>query len=145
MSISPLFVITVTMVSAKLGGEDDQFNLFKMLPVIGKVEGRGNGVKPRTVSCHDVTSALHCPPGYVCKLLGCEIGAKTGNDDSAFIYVVNDAFQQKVLTDICKKFIKMYVLYTSCSLSGTINKLKMNGKTMEAYNARRRNALSNTT
>lgn len=123
------------MASVNIGGGDDQFNRYKMPPVVGKVEGRGNGIKTRIVNCHEVARALHRPPGYVCKFFGCELGAQTKIDDSASVYIVNGAFQQSVLMDTLKKFIDMFVLCTNCNLPETDLKLKKNGNIIQACNA----------
>lgn len=123
------------MASVNIGGGDDQFNRYKMPSVIGKVEGRGNGIKTRIVNCHDVARALHRPAGYVCKFFGCELGAQTKIDDSASVYIVNGAFQQNVLMETLKKFIEMFVLCTNCNLPETDLKLKKNGNISQACNA----------
>lgn len=121
--------------SVNIGGGDDQFNRYKMPPVLGKVEGRGNGIKTRIVNCSEVAKALHRPPGYVCKFFGCELGAQTKIDDIASVYIVNGAFQQNVLADTLKKFIDMFVLCSNCGLPETDLKLKKNGNITQLCNA----------
>lgn len=121
--------------SVNIGGGDDQFNRYKMPPVIAKVEGRGNGIKTRIVNCLDVARALHRPPGYVCKFFGCELGAQTQIDDNAGIYIVNGAFQQNVLMETLKKFIVMFVMCESCNLPETDLKLRKNGNISQNCNA----------
>lgn len=121
--------------SVNIGGGDDQFNRYKMPSVMGKVEGRGNGIKTRIVNCFEVARALHRPPGYVCKFFGCELGAQTKIDDNAGVYIVNGAFQQKVLAEILQKFIEMFVLCSNCKLPETDLKLKKNGNITQLCNA----------
>lgn len=121
--------------SVNIGGGDDQFNRYKMPPVIAKVEGRGNGIKTRIVNCYEVARALHRPPGYVCKFFGCELGAQTKIDDADSVYIVNGAFQQSVLMDTLKKFIDMFVICSSCNLPETDLKLRKNGTITQACNA----------
>lgn len=121
--------------SVNIGGGDDQFNRYKMPPVMGKVEGRGNGIKTRIVNCFEVARALHRPPGYVCKFFGCELGAQTKIDDNAGVYIVNGAFQQNVLSETLRKFIDMFVLCSNCKLPETDLKLKKNGNITQACNA----------
>lgn len=123
------------MASVNIGGGDDQFNRYKMPPVLGKVEGRGNGIKTRIVNCYEVARALHRPPGYVCKFFGCELGAQTKIDDNSMVYIVNGAFPQSVLADTLKKFIEMFVLCPNCNLPETDLKLKKNGNIMQVCNA----------
>lgn len=118
-----------------IGGQDDEFNRYKMPSVIAKVEGRGNGIKTRIVNCYEVARALHRPPGYVCKFFGCELGAQTKIDDIDGTYIVNGSFQQNVLQDVLKKFIDMFVLCTSCNLPETDLKLRKGGVITQACNA----------
>ncbi|PXF40579.1 putative eukaryotic translation initiation factor 5-1 [Gracilariopsis chorda] len=123
------------MESVNIGGGDDQFNRYKMPPVIGKVEGRGNGIKTRIVNCVEVARALHRPPGYVCKFFGCELCAQTKINDADGEYIVNGAFSQSVLADTLQKFIKMFVLCNSCNLPETDIKVKKNGLITQVCNA----------
>lgn len=123
------------MESVNIGGGDDQFNRYKMPPVIGKVEGRGNGIKTRIVNCVEVARALHRPPGYVCKFFGCELCAQTKINDADGEYIVNGAFNQSVLADTLQKFIKMFVLCSSCNLPETDLKVRKNGLITQVCNA----------
>ncbi|CAN8069264.1 unnamed protein product [Agarophyton chilense] len=123
------------MDSINIGGGDDQFNRYKMPPVMGKVEGRGNGIKTRIVNCVEVARALHRPPGYVCKFFGCELCAQTKINDAEGVYIVNGSFSQSVLADTLQKFIKMFVLCQSCTLPETDLKIKKNGLITQLCNA----------
>lgn len=134
----PLFVDIFSSnmaTSVNIGGGDDQFNRYKMPPVVGKVEGRGNGIKTRIVNCVEVSRAIHRPPGYVCKFFGCELGAQTKIDDNAGTYIVNGAFQQNVLAETLQKFIEMYVLCGNCQLPETDLKIRKNGNIVQQCNA----------
>eukprot|EP00171_Calliarthron_tuberculosum_P009242 IDg9242t1 len=113
--------------SVNIGGGDDQFNRYKMPSVMGKVEGRGNGIKTRIVNCFEVARALHRPPGYVCKFFGCELGAQTKINDDEGVYIVNGSFNQAKLSEILQLFIRMFVLCGKCNLPETDLKLKKNG------------------
>lgn len=44
--------------------------------VIGKVEGRGNGIKTVIFNVMDLSLALKRDPGEVCKFFGTELGAQ---------------------------------------------------------------------
>lgn len=123
------------MASVNIGGGDDQFNRYKMPPVMGKVEGRGNGIKTRIVNCYEVAKALHRPPGYVCKFFGCELGAQTKINDDAGIYIVNGSFNNAKLAEVLQLFIKMFVLCENCNLPETDLKLKKNGDIKQICNA----------
>lgn len=47
--------------------------------VIGKVEGRGNGIKTVIFNVMDLSLALKRNPGEVCKFFGTELGAQVRN------------------------------------------------------------------
>jgi translation initiation factor 5 len=123
------------MASINIGGGDDEYNRYKMPPVVGKVEGKGNGIKTRIDNCADVARALHRPAGYVCKFFGCELGALTKIDDETATYIVNGAFDDRVLGESVKKFIDMFVLCPNCKLPETDIKVKKNGDILQVCNA----------
>jgi translation initiation factor 5 len=123
------------MASVNIGGGDDAFNRYKMPAVVGKVEGKGNGIKTRIDNCENVAKALHRPPGYVCKFFGCELGALTTINEDDGIYIVNGAFEDRVLQDAVKKFIELFVLCAKCKLPETDMKVKKNGDIRQVCNA----------
>eukprot|EP00166_Cyanidium_caldarium_P004167 ctg_4317.g625 len=103
--------------------------------IVGKVEGRGNGIKTRIVNCSQIAKALHRPPGYVCKFFGCELGAQTKINDGEDVYIVNGSHDQKLLTDTLNKFIQMYVLCPNCKLPETDLVLDKKGNIYHKCNA----------
>jgi translation initiation factor 5 len=129
-----LFIIMASS-SINIGGGEDAYNRYKMPPVVGKVEGKGNGIKTRIDNCFEVARALHRPPGYVCKFFGCELGALTKIDDETRLYIVNGAFEDRVLADTLKKFIQMFVMCAKCNLPETDIKVKKNGDIIQICNA----------
>ena len=118
-----------------IGGGDDIFHRYKMPRILGKVEGRGNGIKTRIVNCSQIAKALHRPPGYVCKFFGCELGAQTKINDGEDVYIVNGSHDQKLLTDTLNKFIQMYVLCPNCKLPETDLVLDKKGNIYHKCNA----------
>lgn len=123
------------MASVNIGGGDDAFNRYKMPAVVGKVEGKGNGIKTRIDNCESVAKALHRPPGYVCKFFGCELGALTKIDEAKGIYIVNGAFEDRDLQAAVTKFIEMFVLCATCKLPETDMRVKKNGDIHQLCNA----------
>lgn len=53
---------------------DDPEYRYKMPLVVGKIEGRGNGIKTVIPNISDVALSLHRSPGEVNKFFGCELG-----------------------------------------------------------------------
>lgn len=53
--------------------------------VIGKVEGRGNGIKTVIFNVVDLSLALKRDPGEVCKFFGTELGAQVQTGSSGFL------------------------------------------------------------
>lgn len=49
--------------------------------VIGKVEGKGNGIKTVIFNVTDLSMALKREPGEVCKFFGTELGAQVSPRD----------------------------------------------------------------
>jgi translation initiation factor 2 beta subunit (eIF-2beta)/eIF-5 len=117
------------------GGGDDAHYRYKMPRILGKIEGRGNGIKTRIVNCSQIAKALHRPPGYVCKFFGCELGAQTKIDDDEDVYIVNGAHDQKLLSDTLDKFVRMYVLCPNCKMPETDLVLDKRGNIYHACNA----------
>ncbi|KAA8496142.1 Eukaryotic translation initiation factor 5 [Porphyridium purpureum] len=96
------------------GQEDDKFFRYRMPPIQPKVEGRGNGIKTRIVNCSTIAKCLKRRPGYLCKFFGCELGAQTTINEPEDKYIVNGAFEQKVLAELVTKFIELFVLCSQC-------------------------------
>ena len=57
--------------------------------VIGKVEGRGNGIKTVIFNVVDLSLALKRDPGEVCKFFGTELGAQvnTVKDEPSVFFI----------------------------------------------------------
>merc|ERR1711924_411704 len=103
---------------------DDPEYRYKMPRIIGKVEGRGNGIKTAIPNMVDVASSLHRPPGEVTKFFGCELGAQTTYNDDTEQAIVNGAHETRVLQDKLSVYIEKFVLCPACKLPETSYKIK---------------------
>jgi translation initiation factor 2 beta subunit (eIF-2beta)/eIF-5 len=117
------------------GGSEDAHYRYKMPRIMGKIEGRGNGIKTRIVNCSQIAKALHRPPGYICKFFGCELGAQTKISDDEDVYIVNGAHDQKLLADTLDKFVRMFVLCPSCNMPETDLVIDKRGNIYHVCNA----------
>lgn len=70
---------------------DDPAYRYKMPPIQGKVEGRGNGIKTAIPNMTQVALSLHREPGEVTKFFGCELGAQTTWSPDTERAIVNGA------------------------------------------------------
>jgi len=112
-----------------IDGSDDPAYRYKMPKLIGKVEGRGNGIKTVLVNANDVAQALSRPPSQLVKFFGLELGAQSriDADDRA---IVNGAFDTKDLQDIVFKYIEKFIVCGSCKNPETVNVVR--GKKKQA-------------
>ena len=104
----------------------DENYRYKMMPIIGKKEGRGNGKKTAIPNCKQLARCLHRTPGMFCKFFGNELGAVSTWDPETDRAIVNGHIEDNVLQDLTYKFIDMFVLCPNCHLPET--KLKVEGK-----------------
>ena len=63
-------------ISGTTVNEDPSFR-YKMPRLVGKIEGRGNGIKTIVVNMEDIATSLNRPPSLPTKFFGCELGAQT--------------------------------------------------------------------
>jgi len=103
--------------------EDPEYR-YKMPRLVGKVEGRGNGIKTAIPNMTSVAQALHRAPGEVTKFFGCELGAQTTWTEETERAIVNGAHTTQVLQDKLSVYIEKFVLCPSCKLPETSYKIK---------------------
>ncbi|KAJ8600719.1 hypothetical protein CTAYLR_003931 [Chrysophaeum taylorii] len=103
--------------------EDPEYR-YKMPRLVGKVEGRGNGIKTAIPNMTQVAAALHRPAGEVTKFFGCELGAQTTWTEETERAIVNGAHTTQVLQDKLSIYIEKFVLCPSCRLPETSYKIK---------------------
>ena len=90
---------------------------YKMEPILGKVEGKGNGIKTCIVNCKEIATQLHRTPGELCKFFGCELATQSRiTDDRA---IINGQHTNKILQQHLDTFIDKFVLCPTCLLPET--------------------------
>lgn len=107
-----------------VNGSDDPSYRYKMPRLVGKIEGRGNGIKTVIVNCSDIAQSLHRPAGQVTKFFGCELGAMSKYEEKIDRSLVNGAFETGDLQNILGKYIEKFVLCPSCGNPETDIELK---------------------
>ncbi|CAM9497973.1 unnamed protein product [Heterosigma akashiwo] len=95
-----------------------------MPKIIGKVEGRGNGIKTRIVNITELATSLHRDPGEVCKFFGCELGAQTKWVEEEEKALVNGAHSDNDLQQMVFRYCQAFVLCPNCRLPETDYKIK---------------------
>ena len=131
-------------ISGKTPIDDPEYR-YKMPTVIGKVEGRGNGIKTVIVNIIDLAFSLHREPGEVCKVFGCELGSQTTWDPKTERAVVNGAHMNPVLQAIVHIYVEQFVLCPECRLPETDYKIKNEMITHKVRVSEALRALWNTT
>ncbi|CAM9775328.1 unnamed protein product [Pylaiella littoralis] len=103
---------------------DDPEYRYKMPRVIGKVEGRGNGIKTVIFNVMDLSLALKRDPGEVCKFFGTELGAQTRYNEEDERAIVNGAHTNATLQQLVHKYVELFVLCPNCRLPESKYKIK---------------------
>lgn len=103
---------------------DDPEYRYKMPRVVGKVEGRGNGIKTVIFNVTDLSLALKRNPGEVCKFFGTELGAQTRYNEEDERAIVNGAHTNATLQQLVHKYVELFVLCPNCRLPESKYKIK---------------------
>merc|ERR1712139_491094 len=86
---------------------------------MGKIEGRGNGIKTCVVNMGDVARAIKRAPSVTTKWFGYELGAQstyTNKEGEGERSIINGAHDTVVFQTLFDKFIEKYVLCGNCKL-----------------------------
>lgn len=92
--------------------------------VIGKIEGRGNGIKTVIVNVVEVGQSLNREPAEITKFFGCDLGSQTTYATDTDRAVVNGAHIDNDLQKHLSKYIEGFVLCKTCRLPETHYKIK---------------------
>jgi translation initiation factor 5 len=103
--------------------EDPSYR-YKMPTVVGKIEGRGNGIKTVIVNISELALSLHRDAGEVNKFFGCEMGAQTTFNEEDDRAVVNGAHSDMEMQQCVHKYIEKFVLCPNCGLPETTYSIK---------------------
>ena len=103
--------------------EDPEYR-YKMPRIIGKVEGRGNGIKTAIPNMAQLAQSLDRDPGEVTKFFGCELGAQTTWNAETERAIVNGAHTTQDLQQNVFKYIELFILCQQCGNPETEYKIK---------------------
>ena len=101
-----------------------------MPPLVGKVEGRGNGIKTVVVNNSKIAGSLERPSSHLCKFFGCELGAQSKWVPAADRAVITGAHQTGDLQALVFLYIEKFVLCGSCRNPETKLKVKIKSSTI---------------
>lgn len=113
-----------TMNIAGLTAVDDPSYRYKMPRVLGKVEGRGNGIKTVLLNVTDVGASLNRDAPEITKFFGCELGSQTTYSADTDRAIVNGAHRDQDLQNHLSRYIENFVLCKNCRLPETHYKIK---------------------
>jgi translation initiation factor 5 len=103
--------------------EDPSYR-YKMPSVVGKIEGKGNGIKTVIFNITELALSLHREPTEVNKFFGCELGAQTTYNEADDRAVVNGAHMDQELQQCVHKYVEKFVLCPECGLPETTYSIK---------------------
>lgn len=94
--------------------------------IVGKVEGRGNGIKTVIVNAAEVAQALKRPTEQLTKYIALEFGALCYDLDGK--QTINGKFETPDVQNHVQTYIKRFVLCPACGNPETVQALRGKGK-----------------
>lgn len=112
------------------GGSADSSYRYKMPRIMGKIEGRGNGIKTVVDNCVEVCESLNRNPTYLTKFLGIELAAQSRWREAELRSIVNGSHSDADLQNLVHKFVDIFVLCPTCKYPETKLKISTKNKTI---------------
>jgi len=119
--------MSINIVGSKGDKKDPAFR-YKMPALMGKVEGRGNGIKTVIVNAADIAMSLHRPTSHFTKFFGCELGAQSKYDVKHDKAIVNGSHETRDMQQLVDRYCDLFVLCPGCNLPETSLKIKSSKK-----------------
>lgn len=113
-----------------IGGGADAAYRYKMPRIVGKIEGRGNGIKTVVDNCIDVAESLNREAAYLTKFLGIELAAQSRWREAELRSIVNGSHSDADLQNLVHKFVDIFVLCPTCKYPETKLKISTKNKTI---------------
>merc|ERR1712032_1759016 len=112
------------------GGSADSSYRYKMPRIVGKIEGRGNGIKTVIANCVEVCESLNRSATYLTKFLGIELAAQSRWREAELRSIVNGSHSDADLQNLVHKFVDIFVLCPTCKYPETKLKISTKNKTI---------------
>ena len=116
----------LTFWKTQSNGSTDPSYRYKMPKIIGKIEGRGNGIKTVIVNAEQVALALKRPTEQLTKYIALEFSALCYDLEGK--QTINGKFETADLQNHVTSYIKRFVLCPSCGNPETVQVLQGKGK-----------------
>lgn len=107
-------------VMLNINGSDDPSYRYKMPKLVGKIEGRGNGIKTVVVNALDISKSLGRPASQLTKFLGTELAAMSRYEEKIDRAQINGAFETADMQKLVFKYIERFVACKACGNPETL-------------------------
>ena len=109
-----------------INGSSDPAYRYKMPMIVGKIEGRGNGIKTSLSNIFEISDAIARPVILIMKFFAQELGTQSKWRPDSNRGIINGKHSNESLQKLLFNFIRKYVLCPSCNNPETLMLVKKN-------------------